>query len=364
MLLKDFIMFDKLKEIEEEYKILQKQISEPSIINNHQKLKEVSIRLNEISDIVKCYQEYKKISDTIEVNKEFIKEEDDKEIIELAEEENKQLQEQKVQLENKLKKLLIPKDPNDEKNAIIEIRAGTGGKEAALFAADLYRMYSRFFERKGWKKDVINSNSTGIGGFKEIVMAITGKNVYGTLKYESGVHRVQRVPETESSGRVHTSAASVAVLPEAEEVEIEIDKNDLKIEVFRSTGPGGQSVNTTDSAVRIVHIPTGLIVTCQDEKSQMKNKNRAMQVLRARLLDMKISEQQKERARNRKLQVGSGDRSAKIRTYNFPQSRVTDHRINYTSYNLESIMNGELDEFLKRLKSAGEQELINQTSKE
>jgi len=356
-------MFDKLKEIEEEYKILQKQISEPSIINNHQKLKEVSIRLNEISDIVKCYQEYKKISDTIEVNKEFIKEEDDKEIIELAEEENKQLQEQKVQLENKLKKLLIPKDPNDEKNAIIEIRAGTGGKEAALFAADLYRMYSRFFERKGWKKDVINSNSTGIGGFKEIVMAITGKNVYGTLKYESGVHRVQRVPETESSGRVHTSAASVAVLPEAEEVEIEIDKNDLKIEVFRSTGPGGQSVNTTDSAVRIVHIPTGLIVTCQDEKSQMKNKNRAMQVLRARLLDMKISEQQKERARNRKLQVGSGDRSAKIRTYNFPQSRVTDHRINYTSYNLESIMNGELDEFLKRLKSAGEQELIN-TSKQ
>ncbi len=350
-------MLDKLKEIEEEYQVLQKQITEPDTLNNPHKLKEVSIRISEISDIVKCFQEYKEILHTIEENKELIEAENDKELIELAEEENQELQEQSHQLESKLKKLLIPKDPNDSKNAIMEIRAGTGGDEAALFTADLYRMYSHFFERNGWKKEVINSNPTGIGGFKEIIIAVSGKDVYGTLKYESGVHRVQRVPETESSGRIHTSAVSVAVLPEAEEVEIEIDKDDLKIEVFRSTGPGGQSVNTTDSAVRITHIPTGLVVSCQDEKSQLKNRNRAMQVLRARLLDMKISEQQKERARDRKLQVGSGDRSAKIRTYNFPQSRVTDHRINFTSYNLESILNGELDELIERLKIAGEQVL-------
>jgi len=256
--------------------------------------------------------------------------------------------------------LLIPKDENDKKNAIMEIRAGTGGDEATLFVADLLRMYRYFIEKKGWNYEIMNSNPTGVGGFKEISFQIEGKNVYGTLKYESGVHRVQRVPKTESSGRIHTSAISVVVLPEAEEVDFKIDPNDLKFDVFRSSGPGGQSVNTTDSAVRITHIPTDTIVTCQDEKSQHKNKKKALKVLRARLLDKKMQEQRKTREKKRKSMVGSGDRSAKIRTYNFPQSRVTDHRINYTTHNLESILNGEVEEIIDKLHLEVQKEFLEE----
>ncbi|HCX72586.1 MAG TPA: peptide chain release factor 1, partial [Candidatus Cloacimonas sp.] len=254
---------------------------------------------------------------------------------------------------------LLPKDPNDEKDAIVEIRAGTGGDEAALFAADLYRMYSYFAEKNNWKHKVISANPTGQGGYKEIIFSLSGKNVYGTMRYESGVHRVQRVPETESQGRVHTSAVSVAVLPEAEDIDVEINPNDLKIDVYRSSGHGGQSVNTTDSAVRITHLPSGMVVTCQDEKSQLKNKTKAMKVLRSRLLAQEISKQEAEIAQKRKSQVGTGDRSAKIRTYNFPQSRVTDHRINLTSYKLDNILAGDLDEFIENLKLAHKNEIMN-----
>jgi peptide chain release factor 1 len=260
---------------------------------------------------------------------------------------------------DELKELLAPKDPNDDKDAIVEIRAGTGGDEAAIFVADLYRMYSNYADAKGWKATVLSSIAIGVGGFKEVVVQLSGENVFGTMRFESGVHRVQRVPVTESQGRIHTSAVSVAVLPEADDVDIEINPNDLRIDVYRSSGHGGQSVNTTDSAVRITHQPTGLVVTCQDEKSQIKNKAKAMKVLRSRLLDMEIARQEAEIARNRRSQVGTGDRSAKIRTYNFPQSRVTDHRINLTSYKLTNILNGELDEFIDALKIAYKNEKVN-----
>jgi peptide chain release factor 1 len=286
----------------------------------------------------------------------------DAEIRELAEAEIEKLQREKEELESQLELLLLPKDPLDEKNIILEIRAGTGGEEAALFVADLFRMYSRFAEYNNWKVDLMTSHETGSGGFKEIIASISGKQVYSRLKYESGVHRVQRVPATESQGRVHTSAVTVAILPEAEEVDVQIDPNDLRVDVFRSSGPGGQSVNTTDSAVRVTHIPTGLVISCQDEKSQHKNRAKALKVLRSRLLKIKEEEAKKELDESRRAQVGSGDRSERIRTYNFPQSRVTDHRINLTLYHLENILAGGLDEIIDPLVKHYQTEALKEQS--
>ncbi len=349
---------NKIKEIQNEYNELKEKISDPQVISQLNLYRELSARFKDLSEILDCYNELKETNETIIENKQIHKNEDDPELIQLLEEENIELEEKAEKLIKYLKSLLIPKDKNDSKNVIMEIRAGTGGEEAALFTSDLFRMYSRYIEDKGWKIDIMNSNPTGIGGFKEISFEVIGKNAYGTLKYESGVHRVQRVPETESSGRIHTSAASVVVLPEAQEIDFKIDRNDLKIDVFHSSGPGGQSVNTTDSAVRITHTPTGMVVTCQDEKSQLKNKNKALKVLRSRLLDSEIQKQQKSIASKRKLMVGTGDRSAKIRTYNFPQSRITDHRINYTTHNLESIMNGNLGDLIDALHIAMQKEIL------
>jgi peptide chain release factor 1 len=261
--------------------------------------------------------------------------------------------------ETKRRELLIPSDPNDEKDAIVEIRAGTGGEEAALFVADLYRMYSYYADKKRWKHSLLSTSDTGLGGYKEVIFQLSGENVFGTMRFESGVHRVQRIPVTEAGGRIHTSAVSVAVLPEAEDIDIDISENDLRIDVYRSSGHGGQSVNTTDSAVRITHVPTGLVVTCQDEKSQIKNKAKALKVLRSRLLDLEISKQEQAIAQQRKAQVSTGDRSAKIRTYNFPQSRVTDHRINLTTYNLDGFLAGEIDEFIEALRTAWRNEKVN-----
>ncbi|HDS02075.1 MAG TPA: peptide chain release factor 1, partial [candidate division Zixibacteria bacterium] len=297
---------------------------------------------------------------TIKDDEKVRREESDKELLEMIHAELEELRPRLEELEEQLKLLLVPRDPNDAKNTIMEIRAGTGGEEAALFAADLFRMYQRYIEENGWRLEVMTSNPTGVGGFKEIIFLVEGDGAYGNLKFESGVHRVQRVPETEASGRIHTSAASVAVLPEAEDVDIDIDPNDLRIDVYRSSGPGGQSVNTTDSAVRITHVPTGLVVSCQDEKSQLKNKNKAMKVLRARLLDKATAEQNAARASQRKAQVSTGDRSAKIRTYNFPQGRLTDHRIGLTLYKLDSIMEGELDDVIEALKLEDRAERLNE----
>ncbi len=351
-------MKDKLDRIVEKYKELEEELANPDIMKDMKRYKEVMQEHSHLSEVVSVYTEYKKVLTELEEASALAEEESDQEMKEMAKEEVSGLQEKKESLEKQLKKLLIPKDPLDGKNIIMEIRAGTGGDEAALFAADLYRMYTKFAEQNKWKIEVMNANEIGIGGFKEISFSISGKNVYGNLRYESGVHRVQRVPTTESGGRVHTSAVTVAVLPEAEETDIEIKNEDLKIDVFRSSGPGGQSVNTTDSAVRITHLPTGVVVTCQDEKSQIKNKAKALRVLRARLYEAEEAKKQSERAENRKNQVGSGDRSERIRTYNYPQNRVTDHRINLTLYKLEYIMQGDLFEIIENLKiAAGEQAL-------
>lgn len=341
-------MLAKLESLEQKFLELEKELSSPDIFQDQEKYKKISKAHSELQEIVSTYREYKKILNQIKENQELLKDKDP-EIRELAEEEIKELKPQQKKLEDKLKILLIPKDPLDEKNIILEIRAGTGGEEAALFAADLFRMYSRYAENKGWKVEIMDAHETGTGGFKEVIANISGKQVYSRLKFESGVHRVQRVPATESQGRIHTSAVTVAILPEAEEIDIHIDPNELRIDVFRSSGPGGQSVNTTDSAVRITHIPTGLVVTCQDEKSQHKNKAKALKVLRARLLQIKQEKQKKELDENRRSQVGSGDRSERIRTYNFPQGRVTDHRINLTIYNLDAILEGELDQVIDPL---------------
>lgn len=352
------IPVEKIQALTSEYEELKKEIYDTSKMSDQRYYSKISRRFRELDEILNINSELQKIRSTIEDHNTLIAEETDAELIGLAKEENEELEnEYQIKLE-KLKELLVPKDPNDEKDAIIEIRAGTGGDEAALFVADLYRMYSYFAEKKNWQKTVISSNPIGLGGLKEIIFSLSGENVFGTMRFESGVHRVQRIPETESQGRVHTSAISVAVLPEADDIDIEINDKDLKIDVYRSTGHGGQSVNTTDSAVRITHLPTGLVVTCQDEKSQLKNKNKAMKVLRSRLLDIELAKQEAEISSSRKSQVGTGDRSAKIRTYNFPQSRVTDHRINLTSYKLNSIMVGELDEFIDALKLAFKNEKV------
>jgi len=338
-------MFDleaKLAEKYEEYKKLNKKISDPEVMNDSNKYQKLLKKHAKLKKIVNYYKEHKKLKKGIEEAREII-EEDDSEMQELAEMEIENLKPRLQELEEKLPIMLLPENPQDEKNVIVEIRAGAGGDEAGLFAADLFRMYTRYAENNNWKWELMSANESGVGGFKEVIFSVEGKDVYKHLKYESGVHRVQRVPSTESSGRIHTSTATVAVLPEAEEVDIDIDPNDLKIDFFRSSGPGGQSVNTTDSAVRITHQPTDLTVSCQDEKSQHKNKAKAMRVLRARLQEKREKEKQAERAEARKSQVGTGERSEKIRTYNFPQGRVSDHRINLTEHKLEKILDGNLN---------------------
>ncbi len=341
-------MFDKLDFILEKYEELSLKVSDPDIINN-QKLWQKHIKeMGEMEPIVNKYREYKKAKEAIAEAKEML-DSGDEELRELAKMEIAEYEDQIPEMEEQLKILLLPKDPNDEKNVILEVRAGTGGEEAALFAQDLLRMYLRYAERRGWKAEIMDSNDTGIGGIKEASVLIKGKGAYSRLKYESGTHRVQRVPETESSGRIHTSAATVAVLPEVDDVEVEINPNDVRVDVYRSSGNGGQCVNTTDSAVRLTHIPTGLVVTCQDEKSQIKNKDKAFKVLRSRLYDMKLQEQNAEISAERRSQVGSGDRSERIRTYNFPQGRITDHRIGLTIYKLDSFLDGDIDEVIDGL---------------
>lgn len=353
-------MLDKLEGIAERYHEVEQLISDPEIMQDMQRYKQLMQEHSQLRETVEEFEKYKQVAQEVEDAHALIEEEEDPEMREMAKEELHSLEEKKESLTDNLKTLLIPKDPLDGKNIIMEIRAGTGGEEAALFAADLYRMYSRFAEENKWKLEVMSSNETGIGGFKEISVSISGKNVYENLRYESGVHRVQRVPSTESGGRIHTSAVTVAVLPEAEETDIEINNEDLKIDVFRSSGPGGQSVNTTDSAVRITHLPTGTVVTCQDEKSQHKNKAKALRVLRARLYEEEESKRREERAEARKSQVGSGDRSERIRTYNYPQNRVTDHRINLTIHKLDHVMQGDLNEIIDNLKYSARQEYLKE----
>ena len=341
-------MFSKLKEIEARYDELETLLSDPVVIGNYGEYQKYAKEHSDLSDIIEAYRDYGKTVAALDETQPLLKESDE-ELRSLIKEEILQLREKCALLEERLKVLLLPKDDRDDRNVFLEIRAGTGGEEAALFAADLFRMYAMYGESRNWKTDVVSSNLSGTGGFKEVIILVEGAGVYSRLKYESGVHRVQRVPVTEAQGRIHTSAVTVAVIPEAEEVEINIDPNDLRVDVYRSTGHGGQSFNTTDSAVRITHLPSGLVVTCQDEKSQHKNKAKAMKVLRARLLDQLQAEQEAEISEARKKQVGSGDRSQRIRTYNFPQGRMTDHRIGLTLYNLERILDGEIDEIIDAL---------------
>ncbi len=341
-------MFQKLHEVENRYQELERLLTDPKVLGNPKELPKLARERAELVKLVETYRTYKKVNGEIQASQVLLAESDE-EMRELAKAELHSLREKQTALEQEMKFLLLPKDPRDDKNIFLEIRAGTGGEEAALFAAQLFRMYAKYAETNRWRVEVVSENPTGLGGFKEIIALVEGKGVFSRLKYESGAHRVQRVPVTESSGRIHTSAVTVAVLPEADEVEIEINPNDLRIDVYRSSGPGGQSVNTTDSAVRITHIPTGMVVTCQDEKSQHKNKAKALKVLRARLLDQMLEEQQNEISEARKNQVGSGDRSERVRTYNFPQNRVTDHRIGLTLYRLDNFMEGNIGEIIDAL---------------
>lgn len=342
-------MFEKLESVVEKYDELTKKVADPDVIANQEVWQKHMKEMGEIEPVVKKYQEYKKASEELAFAKEMVESEDDEELRELAKAEVNEQEDNVERITAELKVLLIPKDPNDEKNVILEIRAGTGGEEAALFGGDLLRMYTRYTERHGFNIEIMDMNDTGIGGVKEAEVMIKGKGAYSRLKFESGVHRVQRVPETEAAGRIHTSAATVAVLPEVDDVEVNIDPNDVKVDVYRASGNGGQCVNTTDSAVRLTHIPTGIVVTCQDEKSQIKNRAKAMTVLKARIYDKMQQERNAKIAAERKDQVGSGDRSERIRTYNFPQSRVTDHRIGLTLYKLDQIMDGDLDEIIDAL---------------
>ncbi len=341
-------MLDKLAGVEERFAKIEGLLSDPEIMKDQQAYRKYTREHAELNKIVSVFRGYKKVARNMEEAEELLRD-GDEEIKELAREDLQASAERLVALEQELKWLLIPKDPNDKKNVVLEIRAGTGGEEAGLFAADLFKMYSRYAESIGWRVEVLSKHTTGVGGLKEIVALVKGEGVYSSLKYESGTHRVQRVPVTESQGRIHTSAVTVAVLPEAEEVDIKIETDEIRLDVFRSTGPGGQSVNTTDSAVRITHLPTGLVVSCQDEKSQHKNRAKAMKVLRARLYEQVLSEQNEKISADRKSQVGTGDRSGRIRTYNFPQGRVTDHRIGLTLYKLEGILDGNLGEIVEAL---------------
>ncbi len=351
-------LHDKLKSIKEKFDRIEAELSDHNIVSNQAKYIALGKERRELSDIVEAYNTYDQLIRNINGNLEIINSAEDKELAEIAESELQELKEKKIEMEEQIRLLLIPKDPDDDKNVIFEIRAGTGGDEAGLFAADLYRMYTRYAEVRGWKAEVIDYSDTGIGGIKEVVFSLIGQSVYGDLKFESGVHRVQRVPATEGSGRVHTSAASVVVLPEVEDVEVEIDPNELRIDVFRSGGAGGQNVNKVETAIRITHIPTGLVVQCQDERSQLKNRQKAMKVLKSRLYDLKMQEQTSEIAAQRKSMVRKGDRSDKIRTYNFPQNRVTDHRIGLTLYNLSEIIEGDLNELVEKLKIADRTERL------
>jgi peptide chain release factor 1 len=354
-------MLAKLENLEKRYEEVNALLASPEVAANPKRLRDLAREHSELQDVVKKYQEYKTVANNIDDDRRLINETKDRELRDIAEAELEELEPRLAKLEEELKLLLVPKDPNDFKNAIVEIRAGTGGDEAGLFAGDLFRMYSRFAERQGWQIELMSSHQQGIGGFKEIIFQVSGREAFGKLKYEGGVHRVQRVPATEQNGRIHTSAASVAVLPEAEEVDIDLNMNDLRIDVFRSSGPGGQSVNTTDSAVRITHSPTGLVVQCQDEKSQLKNKNKAIKVLRARLYEIKQAEERAKITDARRQMVGSGDRSDKIRTYNFPQNRVTDHRIGLTLHQLDDVLDGNIAPFIEQLALADQAEKLKHT---
>lgn len=351
-------LIEKLEKINNHFEEINQELVDPEVLCDREKVIKLSKERSNLEDIIKSYKELTDIINNIEGNKEIISEEDDSELVEMAESELGELEIRKNEIEENIKLLLLPKNPDDDKNIIMEIRAGTGGDEAALFAADLYRMYSRYAEIIGWKIELIDLSDSGLGGIKEVIFSVSGKNIYGNLKFESGVHRVQRVPLTESSGRVHTSAASVAVLPEVEDVQIEINQTDLRIDVYRSGGAGGQNVNKVETAIRITHIPTGIVVQCQDERSQLKNRQKAMKVLRARLYDLKLKEHNAQISAQRKSMIGSGDRSDKIRTYNYPQNRVTDHRIGLTLYNLANIMEGDLDELLEQIKIADRAEKL------
>jgi peptide chain release factor 1 len=341
-------MFDRLAEVERHYEELERLVSDPAVLADRRRYIALAKERAQLEETVTCWRARRRVADDVEQHRELLREKDE-ELRELAKNELPALEARLAELDVTLRRLLLPKDPNDERSTVLEIRAGTGGDEASLFAAELFRMYSRYAERQGWRVEVLSSSPTGLGGFKEVIGLVQGEGAFSRLKFEGGVHRVQRVPVTETQGRIHTSAVTVAVLPEAEDVEVELDDRDLRIDVFRSSGPGGQSVNTTDSAVRVTHLPTALVVTCQDEKSQHKNKAKALKILRARLLERARQEQQSEIAANRRAMVGSGDRSEKIRTYNFPQNRVTDHRVNLTLHQLDRILDGDIDAIVDAL---------------
>lgn len=345
-------MFDRLEDTVNRYEDITAELGNPDVVNDQNRFRKLMKEQSSLAPLIATYTEYKNCKQTIEDSLQLLDEESDEELKELAKEELNEAKKRVEELENEIKILLLPKDPNDDKDIIVEIRAGAGGDEAALFAAELFRMYTHYVESKGWKVEVVNADETGIGGMKEIEFMVKGQGAYSVLKYESGVHRVQRVPETESGGRIHTSTCTVAIMPEAEEIDFHLDMNDCKFDVFRASGNGGQCVNTTDSAVRLTHIPTGIVISCQDEKSQLKNKDKALKVLRSRLYEMELAKQHDAEAEARRSQIGTGDRSEKIRTYNFPQGRVTDHRIKLTLHRLENILNGDLDEIIDSLIAA------------
>ena len=353
-------LHDQLQKIEAHFDEINRQLASPEVLTDYERMNELAQERSSLEEVVTVYRQAEDVRRQLAESRELLHESDDPEMIELAELELAELAAEEERLEAELKRLLLPKDPYDDKNVIVEIRAGAGGDEAGLFAAELLRMYMRWAEAHRFKTELMSTSETGVGGLKEVVLEVRGKGAFSRLKYESGVHRVQRVPATESQGRIHTSTATVAVLAEAEDVEIEVNQNDIKIDVFRSSGPGGQSVNTTDSAVRLTHLPTGIVISCQDEKSQLQNRIKAMRILKAKLYDAEMQRQMDEQGSARKSQIGSGDRSEKIRTYNFPQSRVTDHRINLTVYRLDSVMEGDLDEFIEELAAQDQAERLQQ----